>query len=73
MRTGEAPALTQQGEADSLQSGSCVGFAPRRAKRLLWIKRAKLASYRADVPMCSVMNSKEHRNEMSRTFYRSGN
>ena len=54
MRTGEAPALTQQSEADSLQSGSCVGFAPRRAKRLLWIKRAKLAPYRADVPICSV-------------------
>ena len=31
MRTGEAPALTQQGEADSLQSGSCAGFAAQDA------------------------------------------
>ena len=29
--------------------------------------------HKMPVPMCSVMNSKEHRNEMSRTFYRSGN
>ena len=32
MRTGEAPALTQQGEADSLQSGSCAGFSVQDAR-----------------------------------------
>lgn len=56
MRTGEAPALTQQGEADSLQSGSCAGFTAQDAS-----------------PYVLRLNSKEHRNEMSRTFYRSGN
>ena len=31
MRTGEAPALFIQGEARSLQSGSCVGFVTQDA------------------------------------------
>ena len=31
MRTGEAPALAKQGEADSLQSGACVGLATQDA------------------------------------------
>ena len=31
MRTGEAPALTKQGEADSLQSGACSGCAAQGA------------------------------------------
>ena len=31
MRTGEAPALNQQGEADSLQSGPCSGSAAQGA------------------------------------------
>ena len=31
MRTGVAPALNQQGEADSLPSGPCSGYAAQGA------------------------------------------
>ena len=31
MRTGEAPALTKQGKADSIQSGACPGCATQGA------------------------------------------
>ena len=33
MRTGEAPALAKQGEADSLQSGACVGLATQEDRK----------------------------------------
>ena len=58
MRTGEAPALDQQGEADSLQSGSFVGFATQDASDACSEVRVSLDWIwsRSFAPKCSVLN-----------------